>query len=201
MVLDRIGKRSVKSADPVKLIIRGEPGIGKSSLVDRFLEQLGAEPFLNPGQGVLDVLGDDCLDDLAAQLRRGRVDRAELGGPRPDEDSWWWQADPPGDSAPGGSRRHPGPGAGLQRLLRRRGRLQPGPVSALPCPGATCSAPERAWRRSSGQLQCSRSDGAAVVCPSPITQADSMTRACSGASAPIGFSFAVLFGSRSRLRA
>lgn len=67
MVLDRIGKRSVKSADPVKLIIRGEPGIGKSSLVERLLEQIGANKWtttkLNATQ-----LSIDAIDSWARKL-------------------------------------------------------------------------------------------------------------------------------------
>lgn len=45
MVLERIAKRSVRRGDPVKLIIRGEPGIGKSALVESFLDQIGANKW------------------------------------------------------------------------------------------------------------------------------------------------------------
>jgi len=45
MVLERVSIRSIKSGEPVKVIIRGDPGIGKSALVDAFIEQLGANKW------------------------------------------------------------------------------------------------------------------------------------------------------------
>jgi replication-associated recombination protein RarA len=42
MILERIATRSVRSGERIKLLLRGDPGIGKSALVEHFLEELGA---------------------------------------------------------------------------------------------------------------------------------------------------------------
>jgi replication-associated recombination protein RarA len=67
MVLERIAKRSARTNEPVKVVIRGEPGIGKSALVDNLIEQLGANQWtttkLNGTQ-----LNVDKIDEWASRL-------------------------------------------------------------------------------------------------------------------------------------
>ena len=66
-ILERIAKRAVRSGEPIKLLIRGEPGIGKSALAESFLEELGANKWtttkLNGTQ-----LKVETIDDWASRL-------------------------------------------------------------------------------------------------------------------------------------
>lgn len=74
LILERIARRSVRSGGPVQLIVRGDPGIGKSALLDGFLGQIGVTKWsltkLNGTQ-----LKVETIDDWA----RGLCYR-ELGG-------------------------------------------------------------------------------------------------------------------------
>ena len=62
LILDRIGARAVKRSRPVKIMLRGNPGIGKSALIDRLLEQIGVHKWslnkLNAGEFTAEKLDD-----------------------------------------------------------------------------------------------------------------------------------------------
>ena len=45
LILERIAVRAVKRGGPVKLMIRGNPGIGKTALLKTFLEQIGVSKW------------------------------------------------------------------------------------------------------------------------------------------------------------
>lgn len=66
-VLQTIAKRSFKTGDPLRLLLRGDPGIGKSALLDPFLEEIGATKWtitkLNGTQ-----LKPEALDEWARSL-------------------------------------------------------------------------------------------------------------------------------------
>lgn len=68
VILARIAKRSLRSGQAIKLLIRGEPGIGKSALLDGFLEVLAPAQWnvtkLNGTQ-----LKIETIDDWARSLR------------------------------------------------------------------------------------------------------------------------------------
>lgn len=62
LVLNRIVARSTPNGEPVKILLQGDPGIGKSALVDYLLPQLGADQWsitkLNGTQLTIDRLED-----------------------------------------------------------------------------------------------------------------------------------------------
>jgi replication-associated recombination protein RarA len=89
MLLEAIAKRSIRSGEPVKLLIRGDPGIGKSALLDPFLEQIGANKWtttkLNGTQLKIETLDDWarslCLRELMGTykvLRIEEIDKANF---------------------------------------------------------------------------------------------------------------------------
>ena len=67
VVLERIAKRAGRSGEAIKILIRGEPGIGKSALAEGFVEGLGANKWtvtkLNGTQ-----LKVETIDDWAGRL-------------------------------------------------------------------------------------------------------------------------------------
>lgn len=86
VILEQIARRAVRSGGPVKLLIRGGPGIGKSALLDTFLETLGAGKWsvtkLNGTQLKVETIDDwargCCLRDMYGfrVLRVEEVDKA-----------------------------------------------------------------------------------------------------------------------------
>jgi replication-associated recombination protein RarA len=85
VLLERIAVRSVRSGDPVKLLIRGEPGIGKSALLEPFLEQLGANKWtttkLNGTQLKIETIdewaGRLCLSEIYGRYRVLRIEEID----------------------------------------------------------------------------------------------------------------------------
>ena len=66
-VLDRIVARSTPKGTPIKLMLQGDPGIGKSALVDYLLPQLGADQWsVTKYNGT--QLTIDRLEDWASRL-------------------------------------------------------------------------------------------------------------------------------------
>jgi replication-associated recombination protein RarA len=67
-VFDRILRRSSRKGTPIRIFNQGEPGIGKSALVDYLLQQLSVSPFnLIKRSGA--ALSMDHVEDFARSLQ------------------------------------------------------------------------------------------------------------------------------------
>jgi len=67
VLLETKAKKAVRSGDPLKIMIRGEPGIGKSALCDRFLAELGANKWTTTKLNGTE-LKVDTIDEWASRL-------------------------------------------------------------------------------------------------------------------------------------
>lgn len=89
LVLNQIAKRAVRSGEAVKLLIRGGPGIGKSALLDPFLEDLGATKWsvtkLNGTQLKVETIDEWarglCFRELLGAFRVLRIEEVDKASP------------------------------------------------------------------------------------------------------------------------
>lgn len=85
LILKRIAVRAVRKQGPVKILIHGDPGIGKSALLDALLEEIGVSKWsltkLNGTEVKIETIGDwarnICLTDLFGTYRALRIEEVD----------------------------------------------------------------------------------------------------------------------------